>query len=97
MAGIVLLELIDEPAGIIDPDVELVAGSAEKGAGELAQLPGGCAGEAGKLAAALPVDEALLEVDADGGVGALEKALDFTEESRQEVRGKKLEVRSDGR
>ena len=39
---IVLFELFNQPAGIINADVKLVAGSPQKRAREFAQFPGRC-------------------------------------------------------
>ena len=40
--GIVLLELFDQPPRIVNPDVKLVVGVPQKGAGQVAQLTRGC-------------------------------------------------------
>ncbi len=39
-ARVIALELIDEPAGVVNTDVELIAGASKKGAGEFAQFAG---------------------------------------------------------
>jgi hypothetical protein len=37
--------LFDQPARIINPDVKLIVGPSQKGAGQLAQFPRGRAGQ----------------------------------------------------
>ena len=80
--GIVFLELLDEPLGVIDADVELAVGFAEKRAGQLAELPRRGPGQPAELSAALAADQAILQVDPHLGVGAFKEALDFAEEGR---------------
>src|SRR5215211_1790396 len=74
---IVLFELVNEPAGIINADVELVAGSPQKGARELAQFSRRCPGEHRQLRAALPIDQTIFQIDSDLRVRAFEQSLDL--------------------
>lgn len=78
-SGVMAFQLIDQPAGVVDADMELAVGFAEESAGEFAEFAGGGSGGASELARALGVDEAVFEVDPDLGVGPFEKLLDFAE------------------
>ncbi len=75
------LELLDQPLRIVNPDVELVVCCAQKSPGQLTQLARGGAGQFRQLAAATLIDQAILEVYPDLGIGALKEALDLAEES----------------
>ena len=75
-----LLELFDQPAGIIDADVKLIIGVPEEGAREFAQLPRGRARQPRELRATAAIDQTILEVDPDLRVGPFEEALDLAEE-----------------
>ena len=80
LRGVMPFELVDQPARIIDADVQPAVDGAQERARQFAQFARGRARRPRKLAAARPVDEAVFEVDAHGGVGALEEPLDFAEE-----------------
>src|SRR3954447_11293430 len=54
---VMFFQLLDQPARIINPDVELVVRAAKKCPGELAQLSSGCAGHAGQLGRAVAIDQ----------------------------------------
>ena len=71
-ARIVLLELVDQPARIINADVKLVAGLPQKCARELAQFPRGFPRQHRQLRAARPIDQAIFQIDPDLRVGAFE-------------------------
>src|SRR5258708_39329886 len=73
---VAVLELIDEPARVVDSDEEIVAAVAEEGAGQFAEFAGLRAGEARELPASLAADEAILQRDAAARVGAFEQARD---------------------
>jgi len=75
-------ELVDQPLRVVDADAELIPRTAQKGAREFAQFTRGCPCEAAQVMAALPIDEAILEVNADCGVGALEEMLNVAEQGR---------------
>ena len=79
-ARIVPLQLLDQPARIVNPDVKLIVRAAQKGASQLAQFPRGRAGQARQLRAAFLVDQAILQIDPDLCVGSLKELLDLTEE-----------------
>src|SRR5687768_5729272 len=79
-ARIVPLQLFDQPARIINPDVKLIVRAPQKGPGQLAQFSGGCAGQPRELCAALLIDEAIFEIDPDLRVGPLKEPLDLAEE-----------------
>jgi hypothetical protein len=69
--GIVTLKLFDHPAGIINANVEAVVGRPQKCAGELAQFKRGSAGQNRQFPAAAPVDQAILKINPDLGIGSL--------------------------
>src|SRR5438270_2431143 len=79
-AGIVALELFNQPARIINADIKLIVGPAEKSAGEFAQLARIRPGQARKLGATALIDQAIFQVNPDLRVGALKEALDLAEE-----------------
>ena len=74
------LELFDEPARIINADIELIVRRSQEGASQLAQLTRRGSGEFCELPAAPLIDQAILEVDPDLRVSALEESLDLAEE-----------------
>ena len=78
--GIVAFELINEPARIIDPDIELIAGVAKEGARDLIQFAGRGASQFAEMNGTGPINDAIFEINADLCVGALEQALDLAEE-----------------
>jgi hypothetical protein len=80
-SGVMAFQLIDQPAGVVDADMELAVGPAEESAGEFTEFAGGGPGGATELARALRVDEAVFEVDPDLGVGPFEKLLNLAEKS----------------
>ena len=79
-ARIVTFQLFDEPARVIDAYVKLITGPTEEGAREVIQFTGGRAGGFGKMGAAMPIDQAIFEIDPNLGVGSLEEPLNLTEE-----------------
>src|SRR5687767_2460705 len=79
-ARIVPLQLFDQPAGIINPDVKLIVRAPQESPGQLAQFARGCAGQPRELRAALLIDEAIFEIDPDLRVGPLKEPLDLAEE-----------------
>src|ERR1051326_9037708 len=79
-ARIVSLELFDQPARIINADVQLVVCAPEKSAGQLAELARIRARQTRELRASARIDQAILEIDPDLRVGSFEQALDLAEE-----------------
>ncbi len=71
-ARIVLFELFDQPARIINADVKLVAGLPQKCARQLAQFAGGLAGQHRQLHATRPINQAILQIDPNLRVRSLE-------------------------
>ena len=80
LARVVALELLDQPARVVDADVQVAVRPPQKGPGEFAQLAGRRTRRATELATARAVDEAVFEIDAHLRVGALKKPLDVAEE-----------------
>src|SRR5205823_4411768 len=78
--GIVAFELINEPARIIDPDIEVIAGVAEESARDLIQFAGRGASQFAEMNGTGPINDAIFEINTDLGVSALEQALDLAEE-----------------
>src|SRR5207302_5086346 len=79
-ARIVLFELFDQPARIVNADVEAIVSRAQKCPGELAQFERRPASQDRQLPATAAIDQAIFQIDADLRVGALEKFLDLAEE-----------------
>ena len=75
-----LFQLFNEPARIINPDIELIVCRAQERARQVAQFGCGGTSQFGKVPAAPLVDQAFLEINSDLRIGALEKALDLAEE-----------------
>src|SRR5439155_17920987 len=73
------LELIDEPARIINPNIKLIAGVPQKSAGEFVQFARGSTGQLAELNGAGAIDNAIFQINTDLRVGAFEEALDLTE------------------
>jgi len=69
---IVSFELLNQPSGIINADVKLIAGSAQKCARQFAQFTRRCARERRQLRAAHPINQAIFQIDSDLRVRALE-------------------------
>jgi len=69
---IVLFELVNQPAGIINADVKLIAGSPQKRARELTQFPGRVPCEHRQLRTARSINQTILQIDSDLRVRALE-------------------------
>lgn len=69
---IVLFELVNQPAGIINPDVKLVPGSAQKCARQFAQFPSRCPCKHRQLRAARTINQTIFQIDSDLRVGAFE-------------------------
>ena len=76
-ARIVPFELFDQPARIINADVKPIVRAAQKSAGQFAQLaaPKRPARHR-QLRAAVPIDQAIFQIDPDLRVGALEQAAE---------------------
>jgi len=70
-ARIVLFELFNEPARIINADVKLIARAAQKRARELAQFERRFSSEDRQLRATCAIDQAIFQVDPDLCVGSL--------------------------
>ncbi len=79
-AGIVPLELFDEPPRIINPDVELIVGMAQEGAGEFTEFPGGRARQPRQLRATALIDQTIFQVDSNLRISPLKELLDLAEE-----------------
>ena len=62
---IVLFELFNQPAGIINADVKLVAGSPQKCAREFAQFACRSSGEHRQLRAARPINQTIFQIDSN--------------------------------
>ena len=62
---IVLFELFNQPAGIINADVKLIAGLPQKRAREFAQFPGRCPCQHRQLRAARPINQTIFQIDPD--------------------------------
>ena len=85
-AWIVPLQLFDQPARVINPDVKLVVHPPQKGAGQLTQFPRRRARQARQLRAASLIDQAIFQIDPYVRVGPLKEALDLAEERFVHVR-----------
>ena len=70
-AGIVLFELLNEPARIINADVKLVPRAPQKCARELTQFDRGFSGKDRQLRATRAINETLFQIDSDLRVGSL--------------------------
>src|SRR4029453_893100 len=79
-ARVVLLELVDQPARIINTDVKLIAGLPQKCARQLAQFAGGFPRQNRQLRAALPIDQTIFQINPDLGIGSLKQSLDLAKE-----------------
>jgi hypothetical protein len=79
-ARIVVFELFDQPARVVDPDEKIVATVPEKRARQFTQFTSLGSGEGRELAAAIAADEAILQGNPAAGVGALEETGDLGEE-----------------
>ena len=78
--GIVAFELVNEPARIIDPDIELVAGVTEESTRDLIQFAGRGASQFAEMNGTGPINDAIFKVNPDLSVGTFEQALDLAEE-----------------
>src|SRR5205823_4489602 len=79
-ARIVLFELFDQPAGIINADIKLVSGTPQKCAREFAQFPGRFSREHRQLRAARPINQTIFQIDPHLRVRAFKQSLDLAEE-----------------
>ena len=79
-ARIMSLELFDQPPGIINPDVKLIIGGAQKCSRKLTQFPRRSASQDRQLRAAAAINQTIFEIDADPCIGAFEEFLNLTEE-----------------
>ena len=78
-ARIMALELFDQPARIINADVELIVRGAKKSPRQFAQLARRGAGQSRELPATSLIDQAIFKINADLRISALEKSLNLTE------------------
>ena len=78
-ARIMALELFDQPARIINADVELIVRGAKKSPCQFAQLARRGAGQSRELPATSLIDQAIFKINADLRISALEKPLNLTE------------------
>jgi len=69
---IVLFELFNQPARIINADVKLVACPPQKCAGEFAQFPRRCPCEHRQLRRARPINQTIFQIDSDLRVRSFE-------------------------
>src|SRR4029453_4447161 len=69
--GIVLFELFNEPARIINSDIELISCAPQKCASELAQFDGGFSSQDRQLRATRPINKTIFQIDSDLRVGSL--------------------------
>src|SRR5205814_6399874 len=79
-AGIVLFELFNEPARIINTNVKLIPGLPQKCAREVAQFSGGFSRQDRQLRATRPIDQAIFQVDPDLRIRSLKQFLDLAKE-----------------
>src|ERR1700681_3617239 len=79
-ARIVPFELFDQPARIINADVELIVCSPQEWAGELAEFARRFSGQDRQLRATAAIDQTIFKVDSNLSIGALEEFLDLAEE-----------------
>ena len=70
-ARIVLFELLNEPARIVNADVKLVPRASQKCAREFAQFDSGFSSKDRQLRATRAIDETVLQIDSDLRVGSL--------------------------
>src|SRR5450432_1142190 len=75
-----LLELFDQPSGVVDPNVKLIVSRAQKRSRQFTQFSRRSAGQSRQLPATPLIDQAIFEVDPDLRVSALEESLDLAEE-----------------
>ena len=64
-ARIVLLELFNEPARIVNADAKLIPCAPQKRARKFAEFPSRFAGRYGQLRAARPINQTIFEIDSD--------------------------------
>src|SRR4030095_9755327 len=69
--GIVLFELLNEPARIVNADVKLVPRAPQKCARELAQFDSGFSSKDRQSRATCAIDETIFQIDSDLRVGSL--------------------------
>src|SRR5437667_375487 len=79
-ARIVFFELFNEPARIVNTDVKLVAGAAQKRARELAQFSGGFSRQDRQLRTTRPINQAIFQIDPDLRIRSLKQSLDLAKE-----------------
>src|ERR1043165_8782130 len=75
-----LFELFNQPARIINADIELVARAAQKSAREFAQFARRSSGEHRQLRAARPIDQTIFQINSNLRVRSFEQLLDLAEE-----------------
>src|SRR5207248_4361745 len=78
--GIMALELVDKPAGVINTDIELIAGMPQKSPRQFAQLARGGAGQLAQLSGSSAINNALFQINPDLGIRAFEQTLNLGEE-----------------
>jgi hypothetical protein len=76
---IVLFQLLDQPAGIVDPYVQPIISGPEECTRQIAQLSRGCACQTRQMGAPGTINQAVFQIDPDTGVSALEQTLEFAE------------------
>jgi hypothetical protein len=74
-ARIVFFQLLDQPARIINPNVQSIIRSPEECARQIAQLSRGCACQTGQMGTSGTINQAVFQIDADIGVSALKQTL----------------------
>ena len=79
-ARVVLFELFNEPARIINTNLKLIAGLPQKCARKLAQFAGRSSRQDRQLRTTRAIDQAIFQVDPDLRIGALKQSLDLAEE-----------------
>src|SRR2546429_600352 len=70
-ARIMLFELFNEPARIVNADVKLIASAPKKRSSKLAQFAGRSSSEDRQLRAARPIDQTIFQIDPHLRVGSL--------------------------
>jgi hypothetical protein len=70
-AGIVLFELFNKPARVVNADIKLATRAAQKRARELAQFAPGFSSEDRQLRATRPIDQTIFQIDPNLRVGSL--------------------------
>src|SRR6266550_2581266 len=77
---IVLFELFNEPARIVNANIELIARLPQKCASQLAQFTRRFSSQDRQLRAARPIDQAIFQIDPNLCVRSLKQFLDLAEQ-----------------